>query len=196
MAENRFTAWAARHVSRAGHTPADPVERAAPPPAAPTLPAPPPGYGYAIHPQHGYILVPLTVQAPAPASAIQAPPRQPNGAVFYAPQPNMTVPHPGRPPAKVLPFASSCHLVKPGNRDTYAELMSTVPDLVPATGYDAMRGEVSPETQAELGGFAEFQQAMGGDGSLAAFPTEGRGVPVARAQDLNAPPIPVQNTGG
>ena len=42
-------------------------------------------------------------------------------------------------------------LVKPGDRDTYAELLATLPELVPDhSPYDAMTGNPAPSTIVEL----------------------------------------------
>jgi hypothetical protein len=85
-------------------------------------------------------------------------------------------------------------LVKPGNRDTYAEFLDTLPDMVPPSNYDAMAGNPNPEVARELGSLQEYNflgsGATPGTPSVA-FPETGRGVPVAQANDLRTAPAPV-----
>jgi hypothetical protein len=51
----------------------------------------------------------------------------------------------------------TCLLVKPDARDTYADLLSTLPDLVPPDErYNAMEGRISPETLAAVGNIPEL----------------------------------------
>jgi hypothetical protein len=54
-------------------------------------------------------------------------------------------------------FIETCQLVKPGNRDTYAEFLATQPELVPDSGYNAEAGNPNPAVVAELRGLAEYQ---------------------------------------
>jgi hypothetical protein len=61
-------------------------------------------------------------------------------------------------------------LVKPGDKDPYAELLASLPDLVPDNGgYDAMAGNPSPMTIAEAGNCAEFATSQDGQ-AMRAFP--------------------------
>lgn len=54
-------------------------------------------------------------------------------------------------------MVETCALVKPGDRDTYAELLEKLPDIVPDNNpYDAMAGNPSPQTIAEMAGVTEF----------------------------------------
>ena len=51
----------------------------------------------------------------------------------------------------------TCVLVKSGDRDTYAELLEQMPELVPDNSpYDAMAGNPSPETMSQMAGVTEF----------------------------------------
>jgi hypothetical protein len=109
----------------------------------------PPGYGYLVHPTLGIVLVPLSgLQVPSvvldPASVSAC---QPTNIPVVQPRPF------SRP-------SDTCTLVRPGDRDTYAELLQRLPDLVPPTNYDAMNGNFSPETLADVSGTAEFQESV------------------------------------
>ena len=132
--------WARRRMG-AGQ-PQRPQPQAAPrmPSAAPALPMPPPGYTWAVS-NGQYVCIPLA------SPPIVAPVRQPAGTVPYIPQPIT-----GQfPQGQAGPVAETCVIVKPGDRDPYAELLARTPEYggIPASsGYDAMAGRQSPETIA------------------------------------------------
>lgn len=173
--------WAQRRMSREGTPQAAPppaVTPAAPLPPAPpvasppsSLPAPPPGYTWAQHPQYGLIAVPL-------APAIPPPVRTPQGTVPFVAGPPVAQPqHAG---GRVIPFPAghgSCELVKPGNRDTYAELMAGVPDLVQAGVVQAGSADA---VAAELRGLPEFASASA---DVTAYPKGTEGL-VQKVEDL------------
>ena len=157
--------WARR---RSGQP--QPQATAAPrmPAAAPALPIPPPGYAWAVS-NGQYVCVPLI--QPQTAPQLVAPVRQPAGVVPFSPQPLTSPGFPGQPSSR----AETCVLVKPGDKDTYADLLDTLPSMAPdiSTGYDAMSGRPSPTTLAEIKGCAEAfgdQTAPHPDAPLRAFP--------------------------
>lgn len=165
-----YSNWAHRRASRGG-------QKAAPPPAsAPARaqegiaapPGPPPvGYAWALNPQYGYILVPLQTQQEPP---LVPPPRQPNGVRPFVQQPLTSAFPPGHGTTRI----ETCVLVKPGDKDTYAEMMAGVPDLVPDNGgYDAMAGNPSPMTVREAGQVPEFRETQDGQ-VLGAYPEGAR----------------------
>ena len=103
--------------------------------------------------QGRYIAVPLAQVASPSAPSFVPPPRQPSGLVPYVPQHITSQFPPGHATARV----ETCVLVKPGDKDTYGELLANLPDLVPDNGgYDAMAGNPSPLTIQECGGAMEF----------------------------------------
>jgi hypothetical protein len=164
-----FSSWAQRRAGRGGQPPG---ERAQPATAAPSrpaqqLPLPPPGYAWTIDQYGRYMAVPLAPPAPATTAPIYAPPpRQPAGLRPFVPQPLTSQMPPGHATARV----ETCVLVKPGDKDTYGDMLANLPDLVPDNGgYDAMAGNPSPLTVQECGGSSEF--AMSNDGqSMRAYP--------------------------
>ena len=148
-----FHAWAQRRQSRGGHP--DVAPSAPAPRAQQTLPPPPPGHAWGWHSSGQYILVPLATPAAPPSSlpALQPPVRQPSGVAPYA-RPQFGSEQPPGSPSKAV---ETCALVKPDARDTYAELLAQIPDIVPDTSpYDAMAGNPSPQTIAEMAGVTEF----------------------------------------
>ena len=146
MSANRFQDWANRRASHGGRV--NQPQQQHRQEISNTAPAiPPPGYAWLMHPQHGMVLVPLSQTAPV----IPTPIRQAQHMTM--PQ---TVAQNFAP--SYSPSIQTCTLVKPGNRDTYAELLQTIPDLVPPSGFDAMTGNISPLTAQELQGCAEFSQ--------------------------------------
>ena len=150
-----FRQWAQRRQSRGGHQPQEPGAPAPAPRAQQTLPPPPPGQAWAWHPSGQYILVPLATPTAPPSSlpALQPPVRQPSGVAPYA-RPQFGSEQPPGSPSKAV---ETCALVKPDARDTYAELLAQIPDIVPDTSpYDAMAGNPSPQTVAEMAGVTEF----------------------------------------
>lgn len=187
--------WADRKFSR-GRSP-DPAPapstqpQYAPPPAAQaaqTLPPAPSGYAWAAHATAGWILVPLGGGA-TPAS-ISAPLRAPGTVPYVAQVHRVNAPAP----------VETCTLVKQGDRDTYAELLATLPDLVSPSGFDAMSGRPSPLVQQELSGLAEFHDVgFAADPSAPAisFP-RGAPQPGNKIKDLssaNLPPPPPDTEG-
>lgn len=113
--------WARR---QAGQPKAIPQPAPTQPQAAqPALPPPPPGYGYVVDGQR-YVLVPLSQPQPVTAPP---PPRAPGTRPYVPGQPAARAVH--RPNGSGPP-PRTCALVKPGTRDTYAELLDTVPDLL------------------------------------------------------------------
>ena len=116
-----FHAWAQRRQSRGGHQPQEPGAPAPAPRAQQTLPPPPPGQAWAWHPSGQYILVPLTTPTAPPSSGqvLQPPVRQPSGVVPFARQHYASQQPPGAPCKTV----ETCVLVKPGDRDAYAEML-------------------------------------------------------------------------
>jgi hypothetical protein len=75
-----------------------------------------------------------------------------------------------QPPGAPSKAVETCTLVKPGNVDTYANLLEQLPDIVPDNSpYDAMAGNPSPQTIAEMGGVTEFAPIVG-----STAPTEAR----------------------
>lgn len=88
---------------------------------------------WAYSPAHGYVLVPL---------APPAPPRQ-GGSPIVLPGHEAMVPG----PSNVTPIGShkSCHLVRPGNRDTYAEFIAGVPDINPGHAFGHLAPGLTPD---------------------------------------------------
>lgn len=178
-----WNSWAQRKLSRGGHAPESaPAPPAAQPQVAPTsLPLPAPGYAWAMHPEYGPIMVPLQPAFPSP-------PRQPQGVTPFVPQPvrYASTPHMAGAFTTSAPVTTST-LVKPGNRDTYAELLATIPDLVPPSGYDSMAGVPDPSVVQELAGMPEYRTVgEGGNPNTSAFayPVAGRGAPSSSAMPL------------
>jgi hypothetical protein len=96
------------------------------------------------------VLMPLSaLQAP---TNIVAPTRQPQAFSPMTP-PNFTT----QRPVSGTKSTQTCLIVKPGDRDTYAEMLSSVPSLAEDSPYDAMDGNPSPETVAALQGVSEFE---------------------------------------
>jgi hypothetical protein len=149
-----FRSWAHRRQSRGGHQAQQQTELAPPSAPAPrTLPLPPEGYAWGMHGGQ-YVLIPLATPASAPSVQPLRPPiRQPSGVVPFSRQHFASA----IPPAAPSKAIETCTLVKPGDRDTYAEMMEQVPDIVPDNSpYDAMAGNPSPATAAEMAGVTEF----------------------------------------
>ena len=148
-----FHSWAQRRQSRGGHQPQESGFSAPVPRAQQTRPPPPAGDAWGYHQSGQFVLVPLaTSAAPAPAP-LQPPIRQPSAVIPFA-RPQFGSEQPPAAPAKMV---ETCALVKPGDRDTYAELLEKLPDIVPDTSpYDAMAGNPSPQTVAEMAGVTEF----------------------------------------
>jgi hypothetical protein len=158
-----FSSWAARRSGRGPRQAGEPraVQQQA---AAPTLPAPPAGYAWGYH-NGGYILVPLG-QPAAAQPAFVPPPRQPAGLRPFVPQPITSQFPAGHATARV----ETCVLVKPADKDPYAEMLAGLLDLVPDNnGYDAMAGNPSPLTRQEVGNIQEFASSQDGQ-SMRAFP--------------------------
>ena len=148
-----FRKWAQRRQSRGGHQPQEPGAPAPAPRAQQTLPPPPPGHAWGWHPSGQFILLPLTTPAAPSPAPLQPPIRQPSGVVPFARQHYASEQPPGAP----CKMVETCALVKPGDRDTYAELLEKLPDIVPDNNpYDAMAGNPSPQTIAEMAGVTEF----------------------------------------
>lgn len=159
-----FSSWAARRSGR-GQQQVAPPRQAQQRPAAPTLPAPPAGYAWGFH-NGGYILVPLDQPIPSAQPAFVPPPRQPTGLRPFVQQPITSQFPPGHATARV----ETCVLVKPADKDPYAEMLAGLPDLVPDNGgYDAMAGNPSPLTLQEVGQCAEFATSQDGQ-AMRAFP--------------------------
>jgi hypothetical protein len=91
------------------------------------------------------------------------------------------------PPGHATARVETCVLVKPADKDPYAELLANLPDLVPDNGgYDAMAGNPNPLTLQECGQTSEF--AMSQDGQpMRAFP---EGAVLARGS------VPLKGAGG
>lgn len=147
---SNYANWARRQSSR-GSVPSVPpgVPIASNGVAPASIPQAPPGYAWCMHPTAGMVLVPLD------GGGYQVP-QSP------APMPRAVLSRPGfSPPTAPV---ETCLLVHPGNRDTYAEMLATLPDLVPPTGYDAMKGNPDPRVVAECQSAVEL---MGGsDGAV------------------------------
>ena len=141
---NPYANWARRQSSR-GPAPAvpsgDPIASMGAADPASISPAPA-GFAWCMHPQAGLVLVPLEGASPVPAM------QYPHTPPVARSRPGMLPPT----PAKV----ETCMLVHPGNRDTYAELLATLPELVPPSGYDAMKGNPDPQVVADCQGCAEL----------------------------------------
>lgn len=148
-----FRSWAQRRQSRGSHPQQDPGAPAPAPRAQQTLPPPPAGYAWGYHPSGNFVLVSLTATPAAPPAPLQPPVRQPSGVVPLARQPFGSMQPPGAPSKAV----ETCTLVKPGDKDPYADLLAQLPEVIPDTNpYDAMAGNPSPQTMAEMGGVTEF----------------------------------------
>lgn len=103
---------------------------------------------WAYSPAHGYILVP---------GAPEAPPRQPGG--YFPTQPVRAAVPAGYPPGytgapmppgggNVIPFRpKTCVLVRPGNKDTYADFLAGVPDISPGSQFAHLAEGLSPDEQ-------------------------------------------------
>jgi hypothetical protein len=177
-----FSSWAQRRTGR-GQRPAEEPRQVQQQAAPAVLPIPPAGYAWGF--QNGnYILVPLTPQQAAPApSTFVPPPRQPSGVRPFVPQPITSQFAPGHATARV----ETCVLVKPADKDPYAELLAGLPDLVPeGGGYDAMAGNPSPLTIQEAGNCSEFATSQDGQ-AMRAFP---EGAVLARGS------TPLKGAGG
>lgn len=136
-----YGSWGQRAVSKGSQAQAPMTSKQVPPMAnLAQLPPPPAGYAWALHPQGMMVLMPMQM-APQPYAAPIPPPQQPQ-------QPWGTPAGATLPPGG--PRVETCTLVRPGNRDTYAELLERLPDLAPPSGYDAMAGNPSPESMGEL----------------------------------------------
>ena len=177
--------WAQRKTGRGNNVEPSPV--AAPPapsamvPAQQTLPPAPPGYAWTHNPSVGFVLIPLNQPA-----AIPAPLRQP-GTVPYHATPRFT-----EEPVE------TCTLVRKGDRDTYAELLATIPDLVPPSQYDAIKGRPDPQVARELAGVAEYHSvgdAANPDSSTDAYPKRGIHAPTNVVKDLGSVPLPAMPDG-
>lgn len=117
--------WARRQAGRPKVVSQEQAPAPAPPtqPAQPTLPPPPSGFAYRLDANQGYVLVPITQATP-----VVAPPPRAAGTVPYGDHPQALAAQ--RPPGVVLSRpARTCVLVKPGNKDTFAELLQGLPDL-------------------------------------------------------------------
>ena len=148
-----FRSWAQRRQSRGGHQSQPPLDPMPRPQATQTLPPPPAGYAWSYHPSGQYVLLPLTTPAVAPPAPLQPPIRQPSGVVPFSRQHYASQQPPGAP-CKTI---ETCALVKPGDRDTYRELLEQLPDVVPDNSpYDAMAGNPSPLTVSETAGSSEM----------------------------------------
>lgn len=161
-----FSQWAQRRSGR-GQRPAEEPRQPSQQQAAPTLPLPPSGYAWGRHPNDGYILIPLpTAAAPTTAPVLVSPPRQPSGLHPFVQQPITSQ----FPTGHATPRVETCALVKPADKDPYAELLAQIPDLVPDNGgYDAMAGNPSPLTVQEAGQCQEFLTTQDGH-PMRAFP--------------------------
>ena len=152
--------------------------------------SPPPGYAWCAHPSAGWVLMALVPQS---TTFIPAPVRQPDGVGPFCPVP---IGYPQLRPGQIAPQERTCVLVKPGDRDLYAELLARVPSLVPVSQYDAMSGRPDPQVQAELGNLPEFHDLgpVAQEAPTQAYPTSGKGAPLAKAQGLSPaalPPVPI-----
>ena len=158
-----YSSWANRRSGRGQRPPEE--TRQSPQQAAPTLPTPPPGYAWGF--QAGqYILLPLGQPAAAAQPAFVPPPRQPTGLRPFVPQPITSQFPTGHATART----ETCVLVKPADKDPYADLLAGLPDLVPDNGgYDAMAGNPNPLTVQEAGNCSEFATSQDGQ-PLRAFP--------------------------
>jgi hypothetical protein len=153
MGDTFWAQWAQRKVSK-GPPPAPQATSVSVAPVAGPPGAAPAGYAWTPHPSAGWVLVSLVGQAPVTSIPAPWPPQtQPGGFSAPTPQPPLAPPDSG---ARILPFTGgpspeTCLLVKPGNVDPYADLLSNLPEMIPNTsGYDAMRGQMSPSSIREL----------------------------------------------
>lgn len=90
----------------------------------------------------------------------------------------------GRTPGSHVPTpVRTCELVKPGTRDTYAELLDSVPDLYP--NIDASNPAVAQELAA-LQSLPEYHDKghVATDAGTAAYPVHGAHAPVAQVAPL------------
>ena len=154
-----FASWANRRSGRAPQQ----EERESPrqssrPPAQPqqvTLPPAPAGMAWSF--QAGqFVLIPLGHPQVVREAAIVAPVRQPAGVVPYQRQQVMA----GLPAGSPARMVETCQLVKPGDRDTYAELLASTPDLVPDPGFDVEAGNPNPLVVQELRGCSEYHPTV------------------------------------
>src|SRR5882672_4578868 len=143
--------WARRQSPRESEEDLPP-----PQPLAPQQSPPPPGMAWAYSPAHGYVLVPL---------AMEAPPRQPGG---YMPPAPVRAPAPAgypegflggvAPPGggNVIPFRPrTCVLVRQGNKDPYADFLAGVPDIAPNSNFAHLAEGLSPD-EGQLEGLPEM----------------------------------------
>jgi len=165
-----FSHWAQRRAGRGNQPPqndrqAAPVKQAAAP--AVQLPLPPPGYAWTVDAYGRYMAVPIAPPvAPTTGPVYAPPPRQPSGLVPYVQQSITSQMPPGHATSRI----ETCVLVKPGDKDTYGDMLAQLPDLVPDNGgYDAMAGNPSPLTIQECGGLTEFARANDAQ-SIRAYP--------------------------
>lgn len=136
-----YTDWSSRYTGRGA-----PEEPPQPTQEPPQLVTPPPGYTWAYDGRQ-YVLVATNTQPPIP---------QPVVSPYAAPRVAQPYPQGPTPPRRGVPprqRVETCMLVKPGDRDPYAELLDGLPDLAPdAGGYDAMAGNPNPALANELAG--------------------------------------------
>lgn len=158
-----FNSWANR---RAGRGPQEQrQEPARPQPArqaqSPTLPPAPAGMAWSFQAGQFVLiqLAPQPIQMVPARTTIVAPVRQPAGVAPFVPQSI----HGGQPAGSPASMPETCLLVKPGNRDTYAEFLATQPELWPDQGYNVEAGNPNPAVMAELRGLPEYQ---GQDGAV------------------------------
>ena len=113
--------------------------------------------GWAYSEAHGYVLIQLAPPPPPrqpqqgglilPPTREQAPAGYPPGYVGAAVPPG---------PGNVIPFRHrSCQLVRPGNRDTYADFLAGVPDIAPGSSFAYMNDGLAPD-EAEIAGLPEM----------------------------------------
>jgi hypothetical protein len=99
---------------------------------------------WAMIPGQGLACIPIPQQLP--------PPVQPQPVAMPYVQPSFV-----RPPAYAQqPRVETCELMKPDGHDPYADLLATVPSLVPDQGYDATKGNPNPLTM-EVANLQEFR---------------------------------------
>jgi hypothetical protein len=206
---NDLEGWGNRAMSR-GPSQAAPAGGGQPQ----ALPMPPPGYAWVFQPGVGFVLMPFgalaapaappPAPAPAPAPTVGAlnlpyapytapyPPaiRQPDPAMapYYPPAPYAQpvpppMPRPAAPPR-------SCELVKPDGRDLYADLLATVPDLVPPPPHDPAQGPL-PDTIAALQNTPEFVMQHRADlNPFGASAPARAGIALGAAAPPQAQPLP------
>lgn len=166
-----FNSWANRRVGRAPQEQRQaPAPRPQPAQRAPTLPPAPAGMAWS-YMNGQYVLVQLAappVHMHPAQTSIVAPVRQPAAVAPFVPQHIASPVHAGSPAA----MPETCLLVKPGNRDTYAEFLASQPELVPDPGFNAEAGNPNPAVVAELRGLAEYasgDSAVNPDAPLRSF---------------------------